>query len=225
MFRPVLDFHKLYAAFNEPVTEIDCGLKCAVHNPNRQPVCCDICLAVPCAYEQEWQYLQANSDLWHAWLENDCYSSNTHKQELTAEISHYQVLLACQGAAKCQRDFRAISCRQFPFFPYITADFRSIGLTYYWQYENTCWVISNLEQVSPLFRHESISFFDQLFDYWPDEMESYARLSESMRNEFSIRKQRIPVLHRNGSNYLLSPGCERMSKMKPSNYRNFGFYK
>ena len=45
------------------------------------------------------------------------------------------LLLACQGPAHCQRPFRALSCRQFPFFPYITADDRFIGLAYEWEFE------------------------------------------------------------------------------------------
>lgn len=215
MFRPALDFHRLYTTFNNPVTEVDCGQKCAPFSTRGLPVCCDICEAIPCAYDQEWQYLQTNTDHWHLWQESDC------QQEFSAEISDYQVLIACQGSADCQREYRSISCRQFPFFPYITRDSRTLGLTYFWEFEPSCWVISNLHLVLPVFKRQFLSFYDQLFDQWPEEMESYAYLSENMRAYFLSKKRRIPILHRNGKTYLLSPNSERLQKIEPEKLQKF----
>jgi len=45
------------------------------------------------------------------------------------------VLLACLGLSQCQHDFRALSCQQFPFFPYVSADYRFLGLAYEWEFE------------------------------------------------------------------------------------------
>ena len=52
-------------------------------------------------------------------------------------------MLACLGPAHCQRPFRAVSCRQFPFFPYISSSLRFIGLAHEWEFENTCWVMQS----------------------------------------------------------------------------------
>ena len=47
------DVRGLYNNFNAPIARLDCGKKCAPHNPNDVPFCCDICHAVPAAYDGE----------------------------------------------------------------------------------------------------------------------------------------------------------------------------
>ena len=123
------------------------------------------------------------------------------------------------------RRFRAVSCRQFPFFPYLTADYRFIGLAYEWTYESVCWVISSLAQVTPAYRAEFVRTYDDLFALWPEEMESYAAHSEEMRDVFILQKRRIPILHRNGGYYLLSPASERLERIPPERLRRFGPYR
>lgn len=221
MFRPALDFPHIYQQFNASITLEDCGEKCASFNPNGKPVCCDICEAVPCVSDQEWQYLRNSTDLWHHLQPGECGVKDFDLKVLHQELSPYQLLLACKGPQFCQREYRAISCRQFPFFPYITADFRFIGLAYYWQFESACWVLSNLDKVRQQFVQESIHFFDELFNFWSEEMQSYANLSEQMRAHFLLKRRRIPILHRNGSTVLLSPGKEWTKKINPSQLRTF----
>lgn len=222
--RPKLNFSKLYSGFNAPINQIDCGVKCAVYNPNGVPFCCDICHALPAAYLEEWKYLQNKTDLWHVWKLEDCKSNYVTIEQSSLDVPADMLLLACKGVQHCQREFRAISCRQFPFFPYITADFRFIGLAYEWEFEHQCWVISHLDQVSKTYRSEFITTFDEIFNLWPEEMESYAIKSEEMRDIFLQRKQRFPVLHRNGKDYLLSPKAERIQVVSSSNFRKFAPY-
>ncbi|HPO57326.1 MAG TPA: hypothetical protein PLV53_00630 [Anaerolineaceae bacterium] len=145
---PRIDFRRLYDRFDAPVTEFDCGLLCAPHNPSGLPFCCDICQAVPVAYRQEWEYLRQNTGLWHPWQGSECPADPADPADLREQTPDHMVLLACQGPAHCQRNFRAVSCRQFPFFPYITADDRFLGLACEWEFENMCWVISHLETVT-----------------------------------------------------------------------------
>lgn len=223
---PPLDVRALYDAFDAPVCDLDCGLKCAPHNPDGsgKPVCCDICQAVPVAYLQEWDYLQSHTDLWHEWRGDECPADPTDPAELRSETPEHLLLLACKGPAFCQRNYRASSCRQFPFFPYVTADYRLIGLAYEWDFEPTCWVISHLDQVTATYRREFIHFYDEMFNRWPDEFESYAALSEDMRAAFCEMHRRIPILHRNGKAYLLSPASERLTKVDPAALRKFGPY-
>jgi hypothetical protein len=224
-FLPSIDVQKLYDRFNAPVTAFDCGEKCASHNPNGVPFCCDICHAVPSVYREEWQYLQKSTDLWHIWRGDECASEPVDPATLLAETPESMLLLACRGAAHCQRSFRSVSCRQFPFFPYITAEDRFIGLAYNWLFEPSCWVISNLGSVTDAYRSEFVEFYDQLLAIRPDEHESYAGLSEEMREEFGAQKRRIPILHRRGGYYLLSPGSERLERVSPEHFRKFGPYK
>jgi hypothetical protein len=223
-FIPTIDVRRMYNRFNAPVTQGDCGKMCAPHNPSGKPFCCDICHAVPVAYHLEWDYLRQNTALWHEWRGEECAAEPVDPAALREQTPDHMLLLACQGPAECQRPYRAMSCRQFPFFPYITSDDRFIGLAYEWDFEPVCWVISNLDQVTTAYRQEFIAIYDDLLARWPAEHESYAGASEDMREHFASQRRRIPLLHRNGGNYLLSPGSERLYRVSPDRFPRFGPY-
>jgi len=222
---PQIDVRRFYDRFDAPVTEFDCGALCAPHNPNGKPFCCDICHAVPAVYQQEWQYLQRSTDLWHEWRGDECSDSSGNLAEVHSETPENMLLLACKGPQHCVRRFRSISCREFPFFPYISSDYRFLGLAYDWSFEASCWVISNLGSVTMQYRQEFIRAYDDLFSLWPEELDSYAGLSESMRDQFSAWNRRIPLLHRNGGSYLISPDRERLRKISPERFPRFGPYR
>lgn len=223
-YTPNLDVRSLYDAFDTPVTEFDCGEKCRPFNPSGKPFCCDICQAVPVGYKEEWEYVKTRTDLWHLWRGDECPADPTDPADLAEQTPGHLLLLACKGPAECQRQYRSTSCRQFPFFPYVTEDYRFIGLAYEWEFEKVCWVISHLETVSETYRKEFIKFYDDIFCIWPDEFESYAALSEDMRTTFAKLHRRIPILHRNGGLYLVSPGSERLTRTDFSHLKKFGFY-
>ena len=221
------EIRAFYDQFDAPIARLDCGGKCAPHNPSGKPFCCDICQAVPAAYKSEWAYLQPNTDLWHVWRGDECENplSARERARLQADTPESMVLLACLGPERCQREFRALSCRQFPFFPYVTADYRFVGLAYEWEFESKCWVISNLGRVSARYREEFVRAYDRLFALFQDEFESYAARSEEMRAHFLEQKRRIPILHRNGGVYLLSPASERMVRVEAGKLPKFGPYR
>ena len=219
-----LQIRSLYDHFSAPVSEVDCGELCRVHNPNGKPFCCDICHAVPAAYLQEWDYLKAHTHLWHAWRGDECESEIEDPQKLNQDMPEHMCLLACLGPDQCQREYRSMSCRQFPFLPYITADDRFIGMTYYWEFEPYCWMISNLGSVTAQFRQEFFATYDAILNDWDEEYDSYYYHSEDMRSEFARLRRRIPLLHRNGGNYLLSPNSDRLHRVEPSAFRQFGYY-
>jgi hypothetical protein len=219
------DIRSIYDGFNSPIAEFDCGKKCAAHNPSGKPFCCDICHAVPAAYKSEWKALEHSTDLWHKWRGTEC-EETTPKDvaRLKADTPKNMVLLACLGPSRCQRDFRALSCRQFPFFPYVTSEYRFIGLTYEWEFESKCWVISNLPSVTEKYREEFIHTYDKLFASFQEEFDQYAYHSERMRTHFSRERRRFPLLHRNGNCYLVSAGSERLQRTDVHRLRRFGFY-
>jgi hypothetical protein len=204
----------LYEAFDAPVTALDCGQMCAPHNPAGEPFCCDICQAVPAAYHSEWSYLAASTDLWHAWEPDDCPGGPAAQARLRAETPASMTLLACLGPAHCQRQFRLLSCRQFPFFPYVTSDYRFLGLAGEPAFEGTCWVLRNLGQVTETFRRQFIATYDRLFALFDEEFENYARHSEEVRKVFAGERRRIPLLHRNGGDYRISPGSEKVERIR-----------
>jgi hypothetical protein len=199
---------------------------CSPYNPSKKPFCCGICHAVPAAYREEWAYLQPNTDLWHTWRGNECASAaQTETQKLLDDVPENMLLLACLGPAHCQRPFRALSCRQFPFFPYVTADYRFLGLAYDWEFESTCWVISHLDQVTETYHQQFVETHDRLFAFSQEIFDSYQAHSERMREYFAAQRRRIPLLHRNGQFYLLSPASERLEKISPKQLPRFGPYK
>lgn len=216
-----IHFQQLYAAFNAPVIDIDCGLKCAPHNPAGIPFCCDICHAVPIAYRSEWMYLKANSSLWHLWRGDECDCEETAKRQLIEQTPPHLCLLACKGPAECEREYRAVSCRQFPFFPYFTSDYRFIGMTYDWEFNQKCWVISHLPEVTSVYRREFFAAFDRIFEVWLEDMDSYIELSLETREHYTEIRRRIPLLHRNGYDYLVSPTSERLYRVTSDRFPCF----
>lgn len=223
-FIPLENIRQVYDRFNAPVTAFDCGLKCAPHNPSGKPFCCDICQAVPAAYHQEWDYLQQHTELWRRWRGDECPSDPSDPAELLGDTPDHMVLLVCKGPAFCEREYRAISCRQFPFYPYVSSDYRFLGLAYEWEFEPVCWVISHLGEVTAAYRGEFVRFYDDLFANWQEEFEGYAAKSEEMREVYAAKKRRFPLLHRNGGFYLVSPVRERLQRVEAESLRRFGPY-
>jgi len=215
------DFQALYSRFQKPITRLDCGSKCAPYNENGVPFCCDTRHAVPTAYQAEWEYLREHTDLWRPY---DSGKPNENER-LQQETPTGQVLLACLGAELCQRSFRSLVCRSFPFFPYFNEDCEFIGLSYYWEYEDRCWVISNLDAVTPEYRAEFIEAYDTLFERYPDEEENFSAHSYQLRLVFTQQRRRIPLLHRDGSAYKISPRTGKMQRTTPDQLPKFGPYK
>jgi len=46
-----------------------------------------------------------------------------------------------------------------------------------------------------------------------------------MREAFKKRRRRIPILHRDGLDYLLSPATDRLSRVNATQFRKFGPYR
>ncbi|MEJ2597415.1 MAG: hypothetical protein P8Z00_03735 [Anaerolineales bacterium] len=213
-------FKQLYARFDAPITRLNCGDQCAPHNERGVPFCCDTHHAVPTAYTPEWDYLQANTDLWHRWqAEDPRQTRNLEEQTPTG-----QVLIECKGHLLCQRGFRSLTCRAFPFFPYITPQGEFNWLSYYLEYYDRCWVISNLQVISLEYRMEFIAAYNHLFAHMPEEKENFHYHSSRMRRLFGRRKRAIPLLHRNGGFYKVTPRNGRMRRVKPEYLPKFGPY-
>lgn len=217
----LLDFASLHANFHSPIAAFDCGEKCAPYNERGVPFCCDTSHVVPTAYQKEWEYLQANTDLWHLWASDDF----ALVADLRQQTPEGMVLVECLGHQLCQRNYRAITCRAFPFFPYITRQGNFIGLAAYWEFEDSCWVISNLQVVTHEYLAQFVSTFDRLFDQAPEELENYRYFSGLMRRVFGRRHQAISVLHRNGQYYKVTPRNGRMRLIHLDQLPSFGPYK
>lgn len=210
----------LYEQFQAPITALDCGEKCAPYNERGVPFCCDTRHAIPTAYEAEWDYLRASSDLWRLWESED----EAEAQSIRAELPDGQVMIACQGHHACQRGFRSIACRAFPFYPYVTAGDEFIGLSYYWEYADRCWVISNLTVISDEYLDQFVRAYDALFELHPAELENFRNYSQYARKVFESKRRSIPILHREGGLYALSWRSERLRRLSARRLPKFGPY-
>ena len=216
-----LDFADFYHQFQAPITTLDCGQKCAPYNENGVPFCCDTRHAVPTAYQEEWAYLTSHTDLWHPWQAE----TPEETQRLQNQTPTGQLLIECLGHTSCQRNFRSITCRAFPFFPYISREREFLGLSYYWEYEDRCWVISNLQMLTSEYLSQFIQAYDHLFKHMPQELENFHHHSTVMRRIFGRWKRAILLLHRNGFVYKLTPRNGRMRRVPIESLSKFGPYR
>jgi hypothetical protein len=217
------EIRALYANFDAPITEIDCGEKCAPHNPSGKPFCCDICEAVPAAYESEWSTLQKTSKLWHPYRGDECETQGEILAE--DEMPKGMLPLACLGHLACERENRLLSCRQFPFFPYVTSNYEFTGLAYDWTFEDKCWIISHLDLVTDAYREAFIQTFDQIFALFQDEFDSYALRSEEMREAFAEKGQGFVIILRDGSFGRIDPLTDDIQPMERKQLPRFGVYR
>jgi hypothetical protein len=183
------DFLTLYAHFQSPVTAIDCGQHCAPYNELGVPFCCDRRHTIPSAYLTEWDYLRTSTDLWHRWVGRD----REETVQFQSLLPDGQVIIACQGHKLCNRQFRSLVCRAFPFFPYITVQGQFIGLTYFWEYEDRCWVINNLQSVLSKFVSEFIDTFDEILCILPQEREFSLPLLENASELWSATQKHTAI--------------------------------
>jgi hypothetical protein len=159
--------------------------------------------------------------MWHPWI-----GKNARETEaLRRQTAQNQLLVACQGHSLCQRSYRSITCRSFPFFPYIDPDGSFLGLSYYYEYEDRCWVISNLCKVEPDYREQFIRTYEKLFEVMPGEKETFSYHSAVLRRVFGRKHRRIPLLHRNGFTYKLSPRTGKLRRVRVEDLPKFGPYK
>ena len=214
------DFAKLYRGYDANLAKVDCGRKCAPLN-NGQPVCCTTDNAIPVVERAEFELLKSRTDLWFRYKPNDAIS-----RKIVDDLPRSSCAVECKGAAFCERDNRTIACRSFPFFPYITREGEFVGLTYYWVFEDRCWIISNMQVVEREFVDQMVDTFERIFKLDENEFETMKDHSASMRRVFSRNKKFIPVIGRDGGYFKVMPHSD--GSLKPCDadeFRKFGPYK
>ena len=211
-------FRELYKTFSSPIAELDCGQMCGPYNDYGVPVCCDIKQVIPAAYQEEWAYLQENCDLWCPWRGAD----RKEQDELMNSLQGGQVLIQCLGYQDCQRSFRSISCRAFPFYPYIDSSSNFIGLAYYRDFQEECWVISNLALVSQEYKLEFQKVYQRLFMIYPDTRSSYSDYSAYLRETSTSAEEDLIVLGFSGDLFLIEPATEKIVEGQYSELEAYG---
>jgi len=201
-FREIFDF------FDASVVDIDCGQKCK-HLNGGVPVCCDTQNAVPIVQVAEWHALKQRTDMWRA-FEPSCAVTHDIVDNLHASCKAVE----CRGAQFCERDNRSLSCRTFPFFPYFTNKNELIGLSYFWHFEDRCWVISNLARVTPEFVSQFLAAYEILFDADPAERDVARNYSATMRRVFSRWNRSFSIVDRHGGFLEIKPKGTGIDKIE-----------
>jgi hypothetical protein len=213
------DFASFYQGFDSPVSRFDCGRKCAPLNGG-EPVCCSTQNAVPVAERAEWNLLRSRTDLWGKFKP---YDAPTRK--IVAELENTCVAIECKGVGHCERENRTIACRAFPFFPYLNRRREFIGLSVYWDFEDRCWMMSNLQVVDKKYVAEFVATFEKIFAKDPSEFDTYVAFSATMRRVFSRWQRLIPLIGRDGSHNVIAPGTGEMKKVRPGSHAKQGPFK
>jgi hypothetical protein len=212
-------FAEVYRRFQASISRHDCGRRCAPLNGG-SPICCSTGNAVPVVHRSEWKLLKSRSDLWHPFKP---YDAST--REIVSSLHHSNCAIECKGAAFCERDNRSLACRAFPFFPYIDRKGDFIGLSYYWDFEDRCWVISNMQIVESGFLREFVDAFEYLFSVDPEEYDTYKKHSAAMRRVFTRRRKPIALIGREGGFFKIMPKTAKLVPITAAQLPKFGPYR
>jgi hypothetical protein len=214
-------FRRLYQSFSSPTTGIDCGEKCGPYNDYGVPVCCDIHQVVPSAFEEEWKYLRSKTKLWRQWD-----SSSTPKgKELLRGLESGQVPLQCLGYQHCQRQFRTITCRAFPFLPYLDKKGKFIGFTYYPDYREQCWIISNLSLITLEYKKEFQGCFREILKLYPIMKVNYQKYSDYLRILSDSEAVDLVYLDFDDRVFKIDPSSDHPEEITYDDLQSFGPFK
>lgn len=214
-------FKRLYQGFSAPITGIDCGQKCGPYNDYGIPVCCDIQLVVPSAFEEEWEYLESRTKLWKIWEG----SSTQAGKELLKGLERGQVPLQCLGHQYCQRGYRTITCRAFPFFPFLGNKGKFIGFTYYPDFQEQCWIISNLSLVTMEYKKGFKGCFQEIFKLYPEMKLNYQNYSDYLRERSISQGLDLVYLDFDGNVFRFDPISGNLEEITYDDLPSFGPFK
>ena len=213
-------FGRIYQYFSAPVTRLDCGKKCGPHNLRGAPFCCDLDHSIPAAYQKEWEYLQSSTDLWRRWEEK----TPGQERQLRRHLQEGQQLIGCKGHRFCQREYRSIACRAFPFFPYLSSQGEFLGLSYYREYRDRCWVISHLDQIEEDFLARFVKAFKELFSLYPDSRRAYQGYSRQVRRQTAQKGEQLVLLKPSKEAWQIDPQTEKETAVKLDDLPAFAPY-
>lgn len=208
------EIDELYRRLDAPIADLDCGKKCGPLNLRGAPFCCDTRHCVPAAYPQEWDHLQRRTGLWHRWHGEE----GSVRRELEDQVQEGQVLLECLGHRHCQRAYRTLACRMFPFYPYLDSGGHFLGLGVLYEYRDRCWVISHLEVVSDEYIEQFMDTCELLFEKDPDIKEHYRQYAASERTAAQRDSRRLTVLRRAGRACWVDPEAETLTEIPPEKF-------
>lgn len=165
-----------------PMISFDCGRFCVKANRGG-PLCCDQKKFIPLLFKAEYRLLKERGQLW-----TRMPVITKAEKKLVEDICDYNVFCLCQGVKSCRRSLRSLSCRAFPFEPFVNADGKVIGIVFQYEKKEKCPLIGMPESVfNPRYIRNSIIFWQEIIDIIPEEKdlfidESRKRIRRAKRN-------------------------------------------
>ncbi|OGJ86583.1 MAG: hypothetical protein A2487_11715 [Candidatus Raymondbacteria bacterium RifOxyC12_full_50_8] len=175
-----INWERLYGMFTAPVIEGDCSVLCA-HENRGVPPCCSIRRHVPMLFKEEFAWLMKKTRMW------------SPKRALFS--NHHAIMFcACKGVRECDRHYRSLSCRFFPFEPYMDDRGRFLGATWMYSVEKTCPLVGSApEKVNQAFIDQFVRVWTKLFLVYHEEYEFYRAESRKLREAFARIDRNVQV--------------------------------
>jgi hypothetical protein len=192
---------RFYRLLSVRMIDFDCGKLCAPKN-NGIPSCCENENVVPILFREEFNWHGKNGKFWGKngkfWKRITAKKKSIKK--MIEESASYYVFSECLGPGGCRRSKRSLCCMTFPFEPHVNREGMVVGLVYTKHSTGDCPLVGKPRRIyNPLYISNSITFWQELFDLYPQEEELY--IEESGKRERRAKRQgkRIRIFrHKHG---------------------------
>ncbi len=173
---------RFYRLLSVRMTDFDCGSKCAPEN-NGVPYCCDREQVTPVLFRDEYRWHRKRGAFWKK------MPIKTKKdKKLVEETCTYNVFSLCPGGESCRRTLRSLSCRMFPFEPFLDEGGTVTGLVYQDGENERCPLVGKPRRLyNQAYISNAIRVWQELVDTFPEEKEMYLRESRR-RKRLATRK-------------------------------------
>jgi hypothetical protein len=118
-------------------------------------------------------------------------------QKMTKELCSYNIYSVCPGPEKCIRSKRSLICMTFPFEPYVDRSGRVLGLVYKNDENDGCPLVGKPGSIyNPVYITNSILFWQELLDMFPEEKELYMEESQKHRRMAKRKRRKLRIITR-----------------------------
>jgi len=162
----------LYRMLSVRMTDFDCGKWCAPRN-NGIPYCCDGKKVLPVLFKDEYRWHRQQGGFWHK-----LHVKTKADKRLVEESCSYNVFALCPGVRDCRRTLRSLTCRLFPFEPFLDSRGSVMGLVYQSSESGCCPLMGKPQHIYiRKYIRNAIRVWQELVDTFPEEKDLYIRES------------------------------------------------
>jgi hypothetical protein len=172
---------RFYRLLSGRMIDFDCGRLCAPKHDGI-PHCCNNEDVVPILFHEEYRWHRNNGKSWKR------MPKNREIRKFIKESETYYIFSKCTGVENCLRSKRSMNCMTFPFEPHVNKDGEIMGLAFVNVSKSECPLIGRAPKIfNPVYITNSITFWRELFELYPEEQELY--IGESRKRERRAKRQ------------------------------------